>query len=69
MIISFTDGLPDLKNDAEQYFGDHFLENFVSENSHLDPDSFNEMLLTEIDTFRGDNDIADDIAVLTCKIY
>ena len=69
MIISFTDGLPDLKNDSEQYFGDHFLENFVSENSHLDPDSFNEMLLTEIDTFRGDNDIADDIAVLTCKIY
>jgi len=69
MIISFTDGLPDLKNDSEQYFGDHFLENFVSENSHLDPDSFNEMLLAEIDTFRGNNDIADDIAVLTCKIY
>jgi len=69
MIISFTDGLPDLKNVAEEYFGDHFLEEFVTQNGHMDPESFNNLLLTEIDTFRGEIDIADDIAVLTCKIY
>ena len=69
MIISFTDGLPDLKNIGDEYFGDHSLEEFVSRNGHMDPDSFNNLLLSEIDTFRGDIDIADDIAVLTCKIY
>ena len=69
MIISFTDGLPDLKNVKEEYFGDHFLEEFVHQNGHMDPESFNNLLLTEIDTFRGEIDIADDIAVLTCKIY
>jgi len=69
MIVSFTDGLPDLKNVGEEYFGDHFLEEFVHQNGHMDPESFNNLLLIEIDTFRGEIDIADDIAVLTCKIY
>jgi phosphoserine phosphatase RsbU/P len=69
MIVSFTDGLPDLRNSDEEYFGDSYLEIFVDENFHLTPDEFNSKLLKEIDDFRGDNEIADDIAVLTCKIY
>jgi len=69
MIVSFTDGLPDLRNSEEEYFGDSYLEIFVDENFNLTPDEFNSKLLKEIDDFRGDNEIADDIAVLTCKIY
>lgn len=69
MIVSFTDGLPDLRNAADEYFGDHFLEDFVESHGALSPDQFNEKLLTEIDIFRGGTEISDDIAVLTCKIY
>jgi sigma-B regulation protein RsbU (phosphoserine phosphatase) len=69
MIVSFTDGLPDLRNKKEEYFGDSYLEVFVENNFKLTPDEFNQKLLTEIDEFRGENEIADDIAVLTCKIY
>jgi sigma-B regulation protein RsbU (phosphoserine phosphatase) len=69
MIVSFTDGLPDLRNKEEEYFGDNYLEIFVDENFKLSPDEFNQKLLKEIDDFRGGNEIADDIAVLTCKIY
>jgi len=68
-IVSFTDGLPDLKNSGDEYFGDKYLENFVRENGRLDPEEFNSKLLGEIDKYRGDEEIADDIAVLTCKIY
>ena len=68
-IVSFTDGLTDLKNGTDEYFGDRYLEMFVKENRALDPDGFNQRLLGEIDKYRGDVDIADDIAVLTCKIY
>ena len=53
----------------EEYFGDSYLEVFVENNFKLTPDEFNQKLLTEIDEFRGENEIADDIAVLTCKIY
>ncbi|MBK8628330.1 MAG: serine/threonine-protein phosphatase [Saprospiraceae bacterium] len=69
MIVSFTDGLPDLRNKDEEYFGDSYLEIFVDENCEMSPESFNQKLLEEIDDFRGENEIADDIAVLTCKIY
>ncbi|HMR89048.1 MAG TPA: PP2C family protein-serine/threonine phosphatase [Saprospiraceae bacterium] len=69
MVLSFTDGLPELRNNNDEYFNDVMLEKFVNENGHMDPESFNAKLLSEVDLFRGDNDIADDIAVLTCKIY
>ena len=69
MIVSFTDGLPDLRNKDEEYFGDSYLEVFVKDNCTMSPNDFNNKLLAEIDDFRGDNEIADDIAVLTCKIY
>ncbi len=69
MVLSFTDGLPELRNNNDEYFNDVMLEQFVNINGHLDPESFNSKLLKEVDLFRGDSDIADDIAVLTCKIY
>lgn len=69
MVMSFTDGLPELKNNKDEYFNDIMLEQFVNKNGHLDPETFNAKLLSEVDRFRGNNDITDDIAVLTCKIY
>ena len=69
LILSFTDGLPDLRNHEDLFFGDEVLEKFVVENGDLDPEIFNQKLLDEVDLFRGDVEISDDIAVLTCKIY
>jgi phosphoserine phosphatase RsbU/P len=69
MIVSFTDGLPELRKGKDEYFGDQFLEKFVIDNGNLSPDDFNQKLLSDIDLFRGENEIDDDIAVLTCKIY
>jgi len=68
MVLCFTDGLTDLKNDKEEYFGDHYVETFVQDNNRLSPEAFNQKLLLAIDQFRGDHEIEDDIAVLTCKI-
>lgn len=69
IIVSCTDGLPDLRNNQDEYFGDVMLEKFISNNHGLEPEAFNHSLLSEIDAFRGDNEISDDIAVLTCKIF
>ncbi len=69
LIVGFTDGLPDLKNQHEEYFGDNKLEIFVDKYYQLSPEHFNDKLLNEIDRFRDDEPIEDDIAVLTCKIY
>lgn len=69
LILSFTDGLVELQNDEEQYFGDEMVRNFVELNGNDDPDTFNKKLKEEIDNFRGDQKFNDDIAILTCKIY
>lgn len=68
-IMCFTDGLPDLRNTAGQYFEDQKIEEFVLRNGSKSADEFNDTLLKEIETFRGPEPFPDDIAVLTCKIW
>jgi phosphoserine phosphatase RsbU/P len=68
MVITYTDGLSDLTDGRGQYFGDEILIKFITDNHQLDPETFNGKLLDEIDRYRGQSEVADDIAVLTCKI-
>ncbi len=68
-ILSFTDGLTDLVNDKGEFFEDNNIERFALSNWKKDPVDFNDNLMAEINTFRGDQMYSDDIAVLTCKIY
>ncbi len=68
LILSFTDGLADLKNDKEEYFEDQRIEEFVQKNKGLSVEDFNKKLMTEIETFKGEREYPDDIAILTCKI-
>ena len=69
LILSFTDGLPDLRNKEGDFFEDDRIENFAESNCNLSPVDFNEKLMNEINTFKGEEEYNDDIAVLTCKVY
>jgi len=68
LILSFTDGLADLRNADDEFFEDEKIENFVIRHADLGVDGFNEKLLEEINSFKGDSTYVDDIAILTCKI-
>ena len=65
--MTFTDGLVDLKNGNDEYFDDQHIENTLVRNEITTAAKFNEELQEAMDTFRGDQDFPDDIAVLTCK--
>lgn len=68
MILSFTDGLIDLKSDNGTYFGDDEIERVLKSTGNLlSARAFTERLQREMDVFRGTQDYPDDIAVLTCK--
>jgi len=69
LLLTFTDGLADLQNKEGAYFDDDKTEAFVKNNASLSVKDFNDRLLNEINTFRGEEGYSDDIAVLTCKIY
>lgn len=67
LILTFTDGLADLKNPSGVYFDDPVIEAIVRANHHLSANDFNEVLLKEMDHFKESADYPDDIAVLTCR--
>ncbi len=69
LIMCFTDGLPDLKNKNQEYFADESIEAFVLENGNLGVEAFNNALMKKIDDYRGEEEITDDIAVITCKVH
>jgi sigma-B regulation protein RsbU (phosphoserine phosphatase) len=69
LIMCFTDGLADLKNEKGEFYEDRGIEGFALAHGHQDAKSFNDDLLKEIEEYRGDQDFTDDIAVLTCKLF
>lgn len=68
LILSFTDGLAELKNKKGEFFDDKLIESFAQKHYHDSPEEFNVKLLEDIDSFRGEEEYNDDIAILTCKI-
>lgn len=67
-ILTFTDGLTDVKNENGAYFDEEILQAFVQANSHLKAEDFNNSLMEQIELFKGENTYPDDFTVLTCKI-
>ncbi len=69
IVLSFTDGLGELKNEKGEYYEEQNLIPFIRENSSTLPDDFNDKLLEQIEVFRGTEEYNDDIAVITCKVF
>ncbi len=69
IVLSFTDGLGELKNEKGEYYEEQNLIPFIRENSSTLPDDFNAKLLEQIEIFRGTEEYNDDIAVITCKVF
>lgn len=67
-ILTYTDGLTDQTNNANEVFTLELLEEYLVNNAHLPVHSFNEKLMLHIEKFRGNVPYTDDIALLTCKI-
>jgi sigma-B regulation protein RsbU (phosphoserine phosphatase) len=69
IILTFTDGLTDIKDRNENYFDEERLSDFALSNNKLSAEDFNENLLKKLDEFKGDESYPDDFTVLTCKIF
>lgn len=69
MVLSFTDGLSDLRNEKGTFLTEEFIEDLVTTHHKLPAAVFNELLLQRIETFRGDAAYPDDLTVLTAKFF
>lgn len=71
MILTYTDGLTDMKDDAGEFITDELLKNFLKEHKYISAEDFNAALMQRIELFRGAGEeiYPDDFTVLTCKIF
>lgn len=69
LLLSYTDGLTDVRNNEGVFFDEDYLMEFAKQNEFNSASLFNEKLMTEIKRFKGDQEFPDDITVLTCKIF
>lgn len=68
LLLSFTDGLAELKNEHGDFFDDEKIITFIKSHATNDTESFNEKLLEKIENFKGQTNYEDDVAILTCKL-
>ena len=69
LILTFTDGLAELRDQNGVFFESERIKAFIDKNAHKSAEEFNSSLLMEINNFKGEQEYSDDIAILTCKIY
>lgn len=69
VILSFTDGLSDIRNKADEFLSDEIIYDFVQNHYLLSASAFNNKLLEVIERFKGEETYPDDFTVLTCKIF
>ena len=69
LLFCFTDGLVDIQNDEGEYFEEEGLKNFIIENKSMNAQAFNEKIIDRVESFKGEKDYVDDIAILTTKIF
>jgi phosphoserine phosphatase RsbU/P len=68
LLLCFTDGLADIKNDNEEYFDESVLKVFIEKWKSKSAKDFNDKLMQKLVVYKGDKEYVDDIAILTCKI-
>lgn len=68
LLLTFTDGLIDLRNDTDKNYDEDLLKDFILSHHNESAAQINEHLMRELLEFAGEEAFPDDIAVLSCKI-
>lgn len=68
LLLLFTDGLSELQNEREAYFEDTSFDTFLSLFHSMQPKHLNEKLVEQIQNYRGEMPIGDDITVMTIRL-
>ena len=69
LVLLFTDGLIELRNDQGEFVDEEYSADFVLKNCHLSAKEFNDRMMEELELFKGKRKFDDDFTVLTCKIF
>ena len=68
IVVSFTDGLVEIKGKKDQFFSEDMLIDLVLEKSYSSANEINRAIKSMIDQFNGSDDYPDDFTLFTCEI-
>ena len=64
-LVMYTDGLSDVVNEADEYFEEKNLHEFILQQTSEDSKALNDSLLAYLDRFKGTRQYTDDISILS----
>jgi sigma-B regulation protein RsbU (phosphoserine phosphatase) len=68
LLFSYTDGLVEATNHADEEFGAERILDFVDLMQQEDPQRIHEEVMTAVETFRSGKSYADDVTIFTVKV-
>lgn len=68
-IVLYTDGVVELENEKEEYFGSERLVKLVHSYYPLKMEDMNNLIFSKLDEWRGDLSLVDDTAIFSCRFF
>ena len=69
VLLCYTDGLVELENEQLEEFGTDRLENMVKKHFYVTMAALNQLIIKELNSFRGEKPYVDDTALLSCRFF
>ncbi len=68
-IVLYTDGVVELENEKEEFFGIERLIKLVHSYYPLKMEDMNNLIFSKLDEWRGDLSLVDDTAIFSCRFF
>lgn len=68
-IVLYTDGVVELENDKEEFFGSDKLVKLVHSYYPLKMEDMNNLIFSKLDEWKGDLSLVDDTAIFSCRFF
>jgi sigma-B regulation protein RsbU (phosphoserine phosphatase) len=68
-IVLYTDGVVELENEAEEFFGNDRLVKLVHSYYPLKMEDMNSLIFSKLDEWKGPLELVDDTAIFSCRFF
>jgi len=68
-LVLYTDGVVELENEAEEFFGAERLVKLVNNYYPLNMDDMNSLIFSKLDEWKGPLELVDDTAIFSCRFF